>query len=140
MGPKALRRSPGPSSMLGLRTPTSKSPGCHGRTGRETADREAVSDGSPVGWAADVVSADGRTVRLRPVTPDDDEKVLRLYERLSPESMYLRYFSPVPAPLARQTERLTQVDQHQHVVIVADHGDEIVAMARYDREAAGDLA
>ncbi len=48
--------------------------------------------GSPAGWAADVVSADGRTVRLRPIRPDDDESVLRLYERLSPESMYLRFF------------------------------------------------
>jgi acetate---CoA ligase (ADP-forming) len=94
----------------------------------------------PAGWAADVVSADGRTVRIRPIKPDDDEKVLRLYERLSPESMYLRFFSPVPAAMARQTERLTQVDQDQHVVIAAEHGDELVAMARYDREPPGDAA
>ncbi len=96
--------------------------------------------GSPAGWAADVVSADGRTVRLRPVRPDDDESVLRFYERLSPESMYLRFFSPVPAATARRTERLTQVDQYEHVVIVAEHGDELVAMARYDREVPGDRA
>ena len=48
-------------------------------------------------WAADVVSADGRTVRIRPIRAHDSEKVLQLYERLSPESMYLRFFSPVPA-------------------------------------------
>ena len=41
-------------------------------------------------WAADVVSADGQTVRIRPIRVQDSEKVLQLYERLSPESMYLR--------------------------------------------------
>ncbi len=96
----------------------------------EAGDRVAAY---PADWAADVVSADGRAVRIRPIRPEDNEKVLQLYERLSPESMYLRFFSPVPAPFALQTERLTQVDQDEHVVIVAESGDEVVAMARYDR-------
>jgi hypothetical protein len=61
--------------------------------------------GYPVAWATDVVSADGRTVQIRPVRTQDDEKVLRLYERVSPESMYLRFFAAVPAPMARRTER-----------------------------------
>ena len=91
-------------------------------------------------WAADVVSADGRTVRIRPIRAHDSEKVLQLYERLSPESMYLRFFSPVPAEMARRTERLTQVDQDEHVVIVAELGDDLVAMARYDRQLPGDTA
>jgi acetyl coenzyme A synthetase (ADP forming)-like protein len=99
-----------------------------------------AAGGYPAAWAADVLAADGRTVRIRPVRPEDDENVLRLYERLSPESMYLRFFSPVPAPMARQTERLTNVDQDQHVVIVAEQGDELVAMARYDSEPPGDSA
>jgi acetyl coenzyme A synthetase (ADP forming)-like protein len=91
-------------------------------------------------WAADVVSADGRTVRIRPIRARDSEKVLQLYERLSPESMYLRFFSPVPAEMARRTERLMQVDQGEHVVIVAELGDDLVAMARYDRQSPGDTA
>ena len=88
----------------------------------------------PAAWAADVVLADGRTVRIRPIRPEDDERVLRLYERVSPESMYMRFFSPIPAEFARHTEHLTQVDQHEHVLIVAELGDELVAMARYDRQ------
>jgi acetate---CoA ligase (ADP-forming) len=95
---------------------------------------------SRIEWAADVVSADGRTVRIRPIRVHDSEKVLQLYERLSPESMYLRFFSPVPAEMARRTERLTQVDQDEHVVIVAELGDDLVAMARYDRQSPGDTA
>jgi hypothetical protein len=79
-------------------------------------------------------------VRIRPVRPSDDHGVLGLYERLSPESMYLRFFSPVPALRARDIERLTQVGLDQHVVIVAELGDELSAMARYDCLASGDAA
>jgi len=86
----------------------------------------------PATWTAHVVLADGGTACIRAVLGDDDERVLRLYERLSPESMYLRFFSPVPAETARRVEHLTQVDNDQHVVIVAEMGDELVAMARYD--------
>jgi acetate---CoA ligase (ADP-forming) len=103
----------------------------------ESGDRFAAY---PAEWIADVVSADGRTVRIRPIRPDDNAQVLRLYERLSLESMYLRFFSPLPAPFALETERLTQVDQDEHVVIVAEMGDQLVAMARYDRQAPGDTA
>ena len=103
----------------------------------EAGDRVAAY---PAAWVADVVSADGRAVRIRPIRPEDNEKVLQLYERLSPESMYLRFFSPVPAETARRTEHLTQVDQDEHVVIVAEMGDELVAMARYDRQPPGDTA
>src|SRR6266508_2137906 len=106
-------------------------------SGSEAGDRVAAY---PAEWTADVVSADGRTVRIRPIRHHDKERVLQLYERLSPESMYLRFSSPVPAPFALQTERLTQVDQDEHVVIVADLGDDLVAMARYDRQPPGDTA
>ena len=94
----------------------------------------------PERWSAFLVSADGRTVRIRPITTDDNERVLQLYEHLSPESMYLRFFSPVPAEMARDTERLTEVDQDQHVVIAAEVDDELVALARYDRQPPGDVA
>ena len=105
--------------------------------------RASRSDGvalSPERWSAFLVSADGRTVRIRPITVDDDERVLQLYAHLSPESMYLRFFSAVPAEMARDIERLTEVDQDEHVVIAAEVDDELVALARYDRQPPGDVA
>src|SRR5918994_4512027 len=111
---------------------------------RESSPSARDANGNAVpdlaAWTADVVSADGRTVRIRPVRPGDDERVLALYERLSQESMYLRFFSPLSAPRARDVERLTQVDHRWHVVIVAELGDELGAMARYDCLASGDAA
>jgi acetyl coenzyme A synthetase (ADP forming)-like protein len=90
----------------------------------------------PAQWESDVVLADGGTVRLRPVRPDDDAALLALYERLSDESIYLRFFSPVPRPTAAQLERLTNVDYVSNMALVAQLGDELVAIARYDRVSA----
>ncbi|MGH8977663.1 MAG: GNAT family N-acetyltransferase, partial [Acidimicrobiia bacterium] len=87
----------------------------------------------PAHWESDVVLSDGGTARIRPIRPDDERRLLGLYERLSDESLYLRFFSPVPAPTAAQLERLTTVDYDTHMALVAQLGDEIVAVARYDR-------
>ncbi len=87
----------------------------------------------PKQWESDVVLVDGGTVRVRPVRADDEPAVLGLYERLSDESVYLRFFSPVPRPTAVQLERLTSIDYHDRMVLVAELADEIVAIARYDR-------
>ena len=87
----------------------------------------------PTQWENDVVLADGGTVRVRPVRAEDEPAVLALYERLSDESIYLRFFSPVPRPTAVQLERLTSIDYHDRVVLVAELGDHILAIARYDR-------
>ena len=89
----------------------------------------------PARWESDVVLADGGTARIRPSRPDDEPSLLALYERLSDESIYLRFFSPVPRPTAVQLERITSIDYVDHMVLVAELGDDIVAVARYDRVA-----
>jgi acetyl coenzyme A synthetase (ADP forming)-like protein len=87
----------------------------------------------PERWEGDVVLADGGTVHLRPIRFDDDDGLLGLYTRLSDESIYLRFFSPVPRPTASQIEHLTSVDYDRRFALVAELGDEIVGVARYDR-------
>ncbi len=87
----------------------------------------------PREWESDVVLADGGTARMRPSRPDDEPALLALYERLSDDSIYLRFFSPVPRPTAVQLERLTSVDYVDHMVMVAEVGSELLAVARYDR-------
>jgi hypothetical protein len=87
----------------------------------------------PAHWESDVVLIDGGTARIRPSRLDDEAALLRLYERLSDESIYLRFFSPVPRPTAVQLEHLTSVDYVDHMVLVAQMGNDVVAVARYDR-------
>ena len=71
-----------------------------------------------------------------PIRPDDGDKLQDLYSRLSDESLYLRFFSPVPAPTARQLEQISEIDYDRRFSLVAELGDDIVAVARYDRTGA----
>ena len=56
----------------------------------------------PDAWEADVLLADGGTVHIRPIRPDDAERIEAFHSRQSAESIYFRYFSPrAPAQRAR---------------------------------------
>src|ERR1019366_1744277 len=87
----------------------------------------------PARWESDVVLSDGGTVHVRPIRNEDSDALLGLYSRLSSESLYLRFFSPVPAPTARQLEALTDLDYDRRFALVAELRGEIVAVARFDR-------
>src|SRR5437763_12302569 len=63
--------------------------------------------GYPLEFEADVVLSDGGTVLIRPIRPDDNAALARFHERLSPESVYLRYFSPHPHLSDAELEFLT---------------------------------
>ncbi len=67
--------------------------------------------------------------------PDDADRVRRLFQRLSPESIYRRFFTLFPAPPASVLRRLTTVDHGDHEALAVLDGDEIVAIASWDRPA-----
>ncbi len=94
----------------------------------------------PAEWESDVVLTDGGTVHLRPIRPTDDPGLLGLFARLSRESVYMRFFSPVSAPTEQQLRHFTNVDYDNRMALVAELGDEIVAVARYDRTRGEDEA
>src|SRR5438445_6759268 len=74
--------------------------GCAGRPGLATLDR---SDGEPLS---------------------------RMLGRLSPESVYRRFFSPISRPDVFQASVL-RIDHHDHAAIAAVEGVEIVGVAQY---------
>ncbi|GAA2798583.1 bifunctional acetate--CoA ligase family protein/GNAT family N-acetyltransferase [Crossiella cryophila] len=87
----------------------------------------------PRHWEADVVLSDGGTVHLRPITPDDAERLRAFHGRLSERTRYLRYFGPYPRIPDRDLKRFTTVDHQHRVALVALLGDEILAVGRFDR-------
>ena len=89
--------------------------------------------GYPRHWEADVVLADGGTVHLRPITPEDADRLRAFHSRLSPETVYNRFFSMVRALPARDVERFTQVDHDERAAVVALLRDQIVGVVRYSR-------
>jgi GNAT superfamily N-acetyltransferase len=80
----------------------------------------------------EIIFVDGVALRVRPIQITDVERLERLFERLSPRSVYLRFFSPI-VQLPRSTLlRLADVDRCRRDALVALDVDEIVAVARYD--------
>ena len=87
----------------------------------------------PAHWEADVALRDGRPVRLRPINPDDSDRLAAFHRSLSNETVYFRFFAPYPELSERDLHRFTHVDHDDRVALVATVGGEIVAVARYDR-------
>lgn len=100
-----------------------------------TRDPEADAGTYPAHWEADVVLADGGTVHLRPITPDDADRLRAMHSRLSADTVYMRFFSMVRSLGVREVTRFTTVDHHDRVAFVALLRDEMVAVVRYDRRA-----
>ncbi len=87
----------------------------------------------PHAWEADVVLKDGGTCHIRPIRPDDADRLRRFHARLSPETVYFRFFAPYPRLTERDVVRFTTVDHNDRAALVATIGDEIVGVVRYDR-------
>jgi acyl-CoA synthetase (NDP forming)/RimJ/RimL family protein N-acetyltransferase len=92
-----------------------------------------VDPGYPSHWEADVVLRDGGTAHLRPIRPDDADRLRRFYSRLSDETIYFRFFSLYRELSQRDVERFTVVDHHDRAALVATIGDEMVGVVRYER-------
>jgi acyl-CoA synthetase (NDP forming)/RimJ/RimL family protein N-acetyltransferase len=87
----------------------------------------------PAHWEADVLLLDGSPARLRPITPDDAQALTEFYDRVSPESKYMRFFAPYPELSERDVYRFTHVDNVDRVAFVVTVGPKIIAVGRYDR-------
>ena len=80
-----------------------------------------------------MVLSDGGTVHVRPIRADDADRLVALHGRLSPTSVYYRFFSVKPRLTDAEVHRFVNVDGRDRVALVAVLGDEIVAVGRYDR-------
>lgn len=87
----------------------------------------------PKDWEADVVLSDGSTVHIRPIRGADADAINDLHSRLSPDSVYLRFFSPLPRLAPAMLQRLVNVDYDDRMALVAEHSGYLIAVARYDR-------
>ena len=88
--------------------------------------------GYPAHWESDVELPDGGHIHVRPIGPDDGDRLRAMAGRLSPDTVYMRFFSMITLS-DRDVERLTTVDHDDRVALVALVGDEMVGVARYSR-------
>ena len=76
---------------------------------------------------------DGGVAHVRPIRPQDAPALTAFHDAQSAESIYLRFFAPLPHLSEKDVARFTQVDYVNRVGLVATLRDDIVGVARYDR-------
>jgi acetyltransferase len=72
----------------------------------------------PAELESDVVLADGTPMRLRPIRPEDEPALQRLFGRLSRETIRLRFFSPMKRLTHAMAAQLTQIDYDREMAFV----------------------
>jgi GNAT superfamily N-acetyltransferase len=80
---------------------------------------------------------DGIRVRIRPIVPDDKSHLIDGFNRLSPESRYRRFLSPIAELTPDMLRELTEVDYVDHFAYIAfaveASGEVGAGVARYVR-------
>ncbi|MGB5950922.1 MAG: GNAT family N-acetyltransferase [Ornithinimicrobium sp.] len=87
----------------------------------------------PRSWEADVVLSDGDVALIRPITPEDIDGIRAFHAAQSAESIYLRFFAPLPKISDRDLRHFTHVDYDDRVALVVIINEQIAGIGRYDR-------
>ncbi|HOS38419.1 MAG TPA: GNAT family N-acetyltransferase [Spirochaetota bacterium] len=87
---------------------------------------------------------DGRAVFVRPIAPNDAPLLVDLFNRLSPQSIYLRFLSRLSGLPADMLHHFTHVDYDREfalaAVVAETGGDAVVAVSRYSHDPASGIA
>jgi len=80
------------------------------------------------------------TFQLARLERTDEEALRRFFFRLSPDTLYRRFLSPIARPEQARPERLLDIDHRDREALVALVDGEIVGVARYVRKPGAELA
>jgi RimJ/RimL family protein N-acetyltransferase len=76
---------------------------------------------------------DGRTVRIRAMSPSDADALVRFHEGLTHQTTRMRYFALHPHLTPKELQHFTHVDHHDREALVALDGAAIIGVARFER-------
>lgn len=77
----------------------------------------------------------GLDVEARPLAADDTDRLIRMFDRLSRDTVQRRFFTVFPRLEGPALRALTDVDHDASEALVVQIGDELVAIASYHRRA-----
>jgi len=114
-------------------------------------ERHAVGVTGPADYPGalerEVPLRNGETLRIRPIRPDDEPRLVALYERLSRHTAYQRFFTVRRRLPPDWLHYFANVDYQRRLALVAERetiaGVELVGVGRYepsDDEATGEVA
>ena len=75
---------------------------------------------------------DGTTIEIRPARADDFDAVREMHEKLSPDSLYLRFFSMSPIAAEREAHRLCRPTAPDHAALLALLDGELIGCGSYE--------
>ena len=75
---------------------------------------------------------DGRTVEIRPARPRDAAAVREMHAVMSPENIYLRFFSLSPRAGEQEAQRVCRESGPDHAALLAWLGGRLVGVASYE--------
>lgn len=81
----------------------------------------------PVDYATEFQAHDGTQFTVRPIRPDDEERMADFHRHLSEETVYRRYFAPLRLDVRIAHERLLKrclIDYHNEMALVATYSNE----------------
>ncbi|MFZ0251435.1 MAG: GNAT family N-acetyltransferase [Acidimicrobiales bacterium] len=87
----------------------------------------------PGDLGAQVVLSDDTCCSLRPIRPDDAERLIEFHEHLSQRSTYLRFFTVHPRLSDDEVKRFTTVDYVNRLALVVERDKRLIAVGRFDR-------
>jgi acetyltransferase len=89
----------------------------------------------PVKYVSPWTLHDGTRVTIRPIRPEDEPLLVEFHRMLSDESVYLRYFHPIPLSERIAHERLTRItfnDYDRELALVAEMRDPSTSSGQVD--------
>ena len=80
------------------------------------------------------ITKGGVRIFIRPIQPEDEPLLADFFKTLSPQSIYMRFFSPMKSIPHTMMARFTQIDYDRDMALVAmgpqQGGEEILGVAR----------
>lgn len=84
----------------------------------------------------EVTLRDGSRLRLRPIRPEDQDRLIAFYDGLSRHTAYQRFFAVMKRLPPNWARLLANVDYERRLALIAEHGPpeapELIGVARYE--------
>src|SRR5260370_19153274 len=105
----------------------------------DEVDRHTIGMMAPLDYPAalerDVTLKNGETLRIRPIRPDDEPRLVALYDRLSRHTAYQRFFTVMPRLPTDWVHYFANVDYRRRLALGAERatvgGVELVGVGRF---------
>ena len=81
--------------------------------------------------------SDGATIEIRAARPDDFGAVRDMHAKMSPDNLYLRFFSMSPLAAEREARRICREPGPDHAALLAVLDGEVVGCGTYEQAGAG---